>query len=70
LRAKTEPISLCKPANLFDKRRFNGYKKLLLKPISKIADHAQEQGTGRRKSAAYIEVCEHFEEVGNTAIER
>jgi hypothetical protein len=23
-------------------------------PISKIADHAQEQGSGRRKSAAYI----------------
>jgi hypothetical protein len=39
-------------------------------PISKIVDHAQEQGTGRRKSAAYTIVCEHFEEVGNAAIER
>jgi uncharacterized Fe-S cluster-containing radical SAM superfamily enzyme len=27
--------------------------RILLKPISKIVDHAQEQGTGRRKSAAY-----------------
>jgi hypothetical protein len=25
------------------------------KPISKIVDHAQEQGTGRRKSAAYTD---------------
>ena len=41
-----------------------------LEPISKIVDHAQEQGAGRRKSAAYIRVCEHFKEIGNAAIER
>jgi len=41
-----------------------------VEPISKIVDHAQEQGTDRRKSAAYTIVCEHFEEVGNAAIER
>jgi hypothetical protein len=39
--------------------------KFIPKPVSKIVDHAQEQGTGRRKSAAYIWVCEHFKEVGN-----
>ena len=44
--------------------------RLTLEPISKIVDHAQEQGTGRRKSAAYTVVCEHFEEVGNAALER
>jgi hypothetical protein len=44
--------------------------KKLLEPISKIVDHAQEKGTGRRKSAAYVIVCEHFEEAGNAAIER
>ncbi len=41
-----------------------------VEPISKIVDQLQEQGAGRRKSAAYTVVCEHFEEVGNTAIER
>jgi hypothetical protein len=41
-----------------------------VEPVSKIVDHAQEQGTGRRKSTAYTIVCEHFEEVGNAAIER
>jgi hypothetical protein len=43
---------------------------ILVEPISKIVDHAQEQGSGRRKSAAYTIVCEHFEEAGNEAIER
>ena len=38
-------------------------------PISKIVDRAQQQGTGRRKSAAYTIVCEHFEEIGNAAVE-
>jgi hypothetical protein len=28
-------------------------------------DHVKEQGTDRRKSAAYTIVCEHFEEFGN-----
>ncbi len=38
--------------------------------ISKIVHQLQEQGAGRRKSGAYTIVCEHFEEVGNAAIER
>jgi len=29
----------------------------------KISDHVREQGAGRWKSAAYIWVCEHFEEI-------
>jgi hypothetical protein len=36
----------------------------------KNADCVQGQGAGRRKSAAYMGVCEHFEEVCNTVIER
>jgi hypothetical protein len=32
----------------------------------KNADYVQGQGAGRRKSAAYTGVCEHFEEVRNT----
>ena len=39
-----------------------------LEPVSKIADHAQGQGASRRKSAAYMWVCEHFKEVCNAAI--
>ena len=38
--------------------------------VSKIVDHVQRQGAGRRKSAAYTVVCEHFEEVGNKVIGR
>ncbi len=41
-----------------------------IEPISKIVDHAQKQGVSRRKSAAYMLVCEHFKEVHNTAIGR
>jgi hypothetical protein len=41
----------------------------IVEPILKIVDHPQEQGAGRRKSAAYTIVCEHFEEIGNAAIE-
>jgi len=41
----------------------------VLQAISKIADHAQEQGKSRCKSAAYTEVCEHFEEAFNAVIE-
>jgi hypothetical protein len=36
----------------------------------KNADYVQVQGAGRRKSGAYKVVCEHFEEVRNTVIER
>jgi hypothetical protein len=39
-------------------------------PISKIADHVQEQGVSRRKSAAYMKVCEHFKAAHNKAIGR
>ena len=46
------------------------FKRLILEPISKIVDHAQKQGAGRQKSAAYMAICEHFEEVGNIAFER
>ena len=42
----------------------------IVEPISKIVGRVQQQGTGRRKSAAYTIVCEHFEEVGNAAVER
>jgi hypothetical protein len=42
-----------------------------LEAVSKIADHVQEQGVSRRKSAAYNgEVCEHFKEAHNEAIGR
>ena len=34
------------------------------------ADYVQGQGAGRRKSAAYTGVCEHFEEVRNAVIGR
>jgi hypothetical protein len=34
----------------------------------KTVDLVQGQGAGRRKSAAYRLVCEHFEEACNTAI--
>jgi hypothetical protein len=36
----------------------------------KNADHVQGQGAGRRKSGAYMGVCEHFKEVRNTVIGR
>ena len=36
--------------------------------VFKTSDHAQEQGVGRRKNAAYTGVCEYFEEVHNAAI--
>ena len=42
----------------------------LSEPVSKIVDHVKEQGTGQRESAAYTLICEHLEEVGNTAILR
>ena len=44
----------------------NGKTKVILK----IVDHVQEQGVSRRKSAAYMLVCEHFKEVHNAAIGR
>ena len=34
----------------------------------KTSDQVRGQGAGRRKSAAYTVVCEHFEEVCNAAI--
>ena len=42
----------------------------LYHPISgfKTLDHAQMQGVGRRKNAAYMGVCEYFEEGHSTAI--
>jgi hypothetical protein len=36
----------------------------------KNADYVQVQGAVRRKSGAYLVVCEHFEEVRNTVIGR
>jgi len=36
----------------------------------KNADHVHGQGANRRKSAAYVGVCEHFEEARKTVIER
>jgi hypothetical protein len=38
------------------------------KIILKIIDYAQGQGASRRKSVAYIRVCEHFKKVCNAAI--
>jgi hypothetical protein len=34
----------------------------------KTSDHIQVQGGSRRKDAAYLGVCEYFEEAPNTAI--
>ena len=40
----------------------------MLRSCFKTPDQVRGQGAGRRKSAAYTEVCEHFEEAGNAAI--
>jgi hypothetical protein len=43
-------------------------KKIMqLEGISKIVDHVKRQGVNQGKSAAYMGVCEHFDEVHNTA---
>jgi hypothetical protein len=36
--------------------------------VFKISDRAEGQGADRRKSGAYMRVCEHFEEIRNAEI--
>ena len=40
---------------------------VVLELISKMADRAQRQDVGGRKSTAYAPVCEHWEVAGNAA---
>jgi hypothetical protein len=40
-----------------------------IESFSKMLDQVRGQGAGRRKSAAYMGVCEHFEEDCNADIE-
>ena len=55
----------------FSKKRSEGLVENVLEIIRscfKTLDQVRGEGAGRRKSAAYRMVCEHFEEVCNAAI--
>ena len=45
-----------------------GFKPMVSRSGLKTSNRAEGQGVGRRKSAAYMAVCVHFDEVHNTDI--